>query len=362
MPKIMHVIESSLGGSMQYCIQIANYFSNKGWDVYVVYSKRKETPSDIESNFKNVNLIRIKMVRSISISQDIKSVISLRKLMGRIQPDIVHLHSSKAGAIGRLSNIGNKYKLIYTPHMFAFIQPNQNYIKKNSFRILEWILAKISPSTVITTVSQSEYKQALKFTSKVKLLRNAVELPKESSRLPENNLVITVGRLAKMKNPMLVIDIIAALKKRGIYVTFVWVGDGELREEFERRAVKNDLNITVTGWVSKEEVNVWLNKCRIYLQPSVAEGMPLSLLEAMSHSRPTIVSNIEPHLEIIQNGDNGYIAKDIDDYRDYIIELLSSRELSEVIGEHARKSISERYNIDNLYNIVNDLYDELLYK
>ena len=92
---------------------------SKELDVIIAYSTRKQTPKDFEKYFdKNIKLIRVKnFTRNINPIKDIKAIFEVRKIIKDEKPDLIHMHSSKEGAIGRLAIWGKHAKLFYTPHI-----------------------------------------------------------------------------------------------------------------------------------------------------------------------------------------------------------------------------------------------------
>lgn len=119
--KIVHIVESFGGGVYSFLTDLINN-TNEEFDITVLYGKRKETPKEFKKDFnKNVNFINIEnFSRSINLKRDLKAIKEVKQNIKKINPDIVHLHSSKAGIIGRLAVSGRKTKMFYNPHGFSF--------------------------------------------------------------------------------------------------------------------------------------------------------------------------------------------------------------------------------------------------
>lgn len=120
--KLLFIVEAMGGGVFTYIVDLANELVEI-FDVYIAYSTRAQTPDDFRSHFDNrINLIEVKsFTRSVDIVNDMRSYLEIKKLTTRVQPDIVHLHSSKAGVLGRLALNGRKIPLFYTPHGYSFL-------------------------------------------------------------------------------------------------------------------------------------------------------------------------------------------------------------------------------------------------
>lgn len=112
--KILYIVEAMGGGVFTYIVDLANELVNK-YDMYIAYAVRKQTPENYKDYFdKRINLIEVKNFgRAINPVKDIAAFFEVKKIAAEIKPDIIHLHSSKAGAIGRMAFNG-KIPMFYT--------------------------------------------------------------------------------------------------------------------------------------------------------------------------------------------------------------------------------------------------------
>ena len=101
--KILYIVEAMGGGVFTYIVDLANELVNK-YDMYIAYALRKQTPKNYKDYFdKRVHLIEVKNFgRTINPTKDIAAFFEVKKIAAAVQPDVIHLHSSKAGAIGRI--------------------------------------------------------------------------------------------------------------------------------------------------------------------------------------------------------------------------------------------------------------------
>ena len=118
--KVLHLVEAMGGGVFTYLAELANGMSDE-FDVSIAFGMRKETPENYEDYFnEGIKLIKVEnFTRSLNVVKDIKAYIELRKIVKKEKPDIIHLHSSKAGALGRLLVGTGKAKMFYTPHGYS---------------------------------------------------------------------------------------------------------------------------------------------------------------------------------------------------------------------------------------------------
>ena len=156
--KILYIVEAMGGGVFTYIVDLANELVNK-YDMYIAYAVRKQTPKNYKDYFdKRIHLIEVKNFgRAIDPVKDIAAFFEVKKIAAEIKPDIIHLHSSKAGAIGRMAFNG-KIPMFYVPvyyEPFSYAKENDEVdLYRTSYRL------------------NSECKQAIREASLSRLLPN----------------------------------------------------------------------------------------------------------------------------------------------------------------------------------------------
>ncbi len=118
--KILYIVEAMGGGVFTYIVELANELVNS-YDIYIAYAVRKQTPANYRDYFdKRIHLIEVKNFgRAINPVKDLASLFEVKHIAAEIHPDVIHLHSSKAGVIGRIAFSG-KIPMFYTPHGTVF--------------------------------------------------------------------------------------------------------------------------------------------------------------------------------------------------------------------------------------------------
>jgi len=357
--KLLHISETFVSGVYTYIKQICNYLQNNdNFEVHIIYSTdREETKIDhIPNDFSpKIILHEISMKREISPKEDFQSVVKIRKKIKEINPDLIHLHSSKAGILGRLAAFGLKKKIIYTPHGYSFVREDISANKKKIFFAIEKIIQLILPVQIIACGEQ-EFEMAKKIDKKnAKVVFNGVDINYLSNLKfvsTENRKKIRIGNSGRVsidKNPKLFNLIAKALPEYDFY----WIGEGELASEL------TEANIYITGWKNHKECIEILNTFDIFLSTSLWEGLPFNILEAMALKKPIISNNIEGNLITVEQGVNGYICNTIDDFKKSI--EITSKNLNEM-GESSFNRVSELFNQEkNMHKLIN-LYLLLLKK
>lgn len=357
--RVVHIVEALEGGVYTYFKDLSTFFGNeevnKDVQTTLIYSGHRNgvSPAKVESDFSaGVDLLHISMVREISPAKDFKSLLELRKELKKINPDIVHLHSSKAGVLGRIACflVFKKKKVFYTPHGYAFLRTDISNRSKKLYSAIEKNFQRIFGGTIIAC-GDTEFEIA-KEIGPSKLIRNGVDINEIRSFLkPHQNTKLTVGilgRITAARNPKLFNEI--ALRFPDF--NFVWIGDGELNHLITAP------NIEIKGWIlDKKTVFETLNTIDIYLQTSLWEGLPIALLEAMVLEKPIVATNIIGNKDIVVHQETGFLFDQIDDL-DSNFEFLKDPENRRSFGINAFKRSEELFDKNKNFKQLLRLYLE----
>lgn len=350
--KILHIVESMGGGVFTYLVDLSNRLCDK-YDIYIAYAVRAQTPKDYRNYFdKKIKLIEVKnFTRSIDLIKDVKAFIEIRKIENEINPNIIHLHSSKAGVLGRWAFNCRKIPVYYTPHGYSFLMQNYSLTKRIIYRILE----KISSKKFCTTISCSigEHKETLKLTKRALYVNNGINIEalqkmidKCSMGIDNNHqfTIFTLGRICYQKNPELFNEIAEKFPN----IRFLWIGDGQLKNTLTSK------NIEITGWVDREKALKFAISSDAFILTSLWEGLPISLLEAMYMKKPCIVSNVIGNKDVIKDRINGYICNNTAEYSN-AINTISSDNLDKIVNR-AYEDTLHKYNTDIMVSEYNEIY------
>ena len=385
--KILYLItQSELGGAQKHVLDLADSLK-ENYDILVAAGNDGGGAllSQLsERKIKNLNLRWLR--RAINPFFDLLSFWEIRRLLKTEKPDILHLHSSKAGLLGSLASISlrQKIKVIYTSHGAAFSASFSKKARK-FFLLLEWLSGFFKDK--IICVSQNEKKIWLKenIVPKEKLITvaNGLDLKILSEILPKNqardflagaspafftamanqpaNLKI-IGAIANFYPdkglPYLVetADLIIKQKKLSDII-FAIIGDGPERKLLEEiinaRGLKN--RFILTGAI----VNPikYLKAFDIYVQPSIKEGFGYTVLEAMAAGAPIAASAIGGIPEMITDGFNGFLVPPADPQAlaDKIIELLANPELAQKFSQNSLVKIRE-FSLEKMATETEKIY------
>lgn len=292
---------------------------------------------------------------AISASHDLKAVIQTRKAIKHYKPDIVYCHSSKAGAIGRMADVGIKNNLIYNAHGWSFNIKGASGKKIKLYETVERMLALMTDK--IVCISEYEKKSALEHkicgADKLVVINNGIDFSEFSSlnpktreelNIPEDAFVIgTIGRLTTQKAPDVFVKMAQLVKERIPNAFFLMVGDdigdGHFRGETEEwiRTARLEDSFCITGWVDDPldyegvfDVGVLLSRW---------EGFGLVLPEYMYMGKPIVATKADAIPYVV--GDAGLLV-DIDDYKqaaESVISLYEDKELRSQVIERGKEQV-----------------------
>lgn len=350
--KVVHITETFVTGVYSYIRDLSEKLElEKDIHNIVIYSDERKGRL-LEEFPPATELVELGMVREINFTRDKKSFFALKKLLTDIKPDVIHVHSSKAGFLGRLAVVfmKKKPKVFYTAHGFSFLRTDIPSIKRKFYFGLEKFVAKLSNSTIVAC-GDTELEYASKLNKSV-LVRNGVNIKKvlryyqEQSAL--NSLTIgIIGRISFPRNPSLFNRIAQEFND----IKFLWIGGGELESEITAP------NIEVTGWFNnKADGYSHLNDVDIYLQTSLWEGLPIAVLEAMAFKKPIVASNVIGNKDAVVNNETGYLFDDFEQACDSIQKLIDSPMLRNQMGKRGFERCQKLFDTNNNFDQLIKLY------
>lgn len=350
--KLLCVCESMATGIFFFLNSLLNRLC-EDYDVVVVYAERYETPKDLREQFDpRIKLIKMDTFRRGMDPRMIWAAQSdLRKIIRQEKPDVIHLNSSMAGIVGRIAAAGSGIPVLYTPHLFSFLQPSFSAVKRAVFFAAEWLLARMGG--FIIGVSESEYRAAAKLTHRAGYINNCIDVilpePEPTVHLEGAGLKAgTSGRILPQKCPQRYAELAKLVPQDEI----TWIGDGELRTVLEGLD-----NVRVLGWVSRAEAMEAVRKLDVFLLLSDSEGLSISLLEAMEAGAVCIASNIEANQQVLEHGVDGFLVKDAAQAADIMEQIRWHKVDIDAIRRAAYTKIISQYNLDIMTQSYANVYE-----
>lgn len=215
---------------------------------------------------------------------------AIREKVAELEPDVIHLHSSWAGLVGRDRRQHAAAGIVYSPHCFYFERQDVGRVRRRIAEVVEQRLARLTD--VLVAVSPHEVNLARSHGAGnavfVPNLLRGWSPPPNRSACTGTPLIATVGRVAPQKDPDFFLEVHRAATEAGLQADWVWIGDGDERSvaKLRRRGV------TVTGWLPREEARARLLCASVYVHTAAWEAGPVSLEEARLAGVPVVARSI----------------------------------------------------------------------
>ncbi|WP_244625185.1 glycosyltransferase family 4 protein [Rhizobium daejeonense] len=321
---ILQVLEPSGGGSGRHFVDLCGGLKAHGHAVTAVYSPVRAEERFVEE-LKALDLrkvIALPMQRAVGPA-DASAWQALAQVVRAEGPfDIIHGHSSKAGALTRIRLPGPHVPRIYTPHAFRTMDPTLGAKGRLLFGKVETLLGRFFTDRLIC-VSQSEYEHALTLGIPAELLRVVVngvgEMPRGNGPtirrrfgLPEHAIIFGfVGRLSAQKAPERLIAAFADIAQNLPAARLLMVGHGELEQAIRLQVETANLadRITITADITGAEA---MQAFDVLVMPSRYEAMSYVMLEAAASGLPMIVTDVGGARNVVTPDENGIILANND--------------------------------------------------
>lgn len=352
--KILMVCEAFGGGVFAYVSQLCNDMCEV-FDVYLAYAIRPQTPKNYKDALdKRVHLIEVKNFGHLkNLLTDIRLIKELRQIEKDVQPDVIHLHSSIAGGIGRIAFNGRHNTVVYTPHGYSFVLMGKNgSLKMWIYKHMERILGKRNCITL--TCCESEDIVAKTVSKRTAYVETGVNVEDLSASLDgiqpirnERFTVYTLGRICVQKQPELFNQIAALVPE----ARFVWIGSGELSDRLTAP------NIEITGWKPRKEALAMAKGADVYVLCSLGEAIAMSLIENMFMKKLCLVSNVMGNKSVIKDGVNGFLCDKAEDYAARIKEAMKS--FPDALPQQAYDDVMHIYNTHEMKRKYIEFYNSI---
>jgi glycosyltransferase involved in cell wall biosynthesis len=315
--RICHVLETGGGGSAQIVLDLAHYALDQGDDVTVLYSPDRAESRFVAalSSLEGIQIAQAPMRRSVGL-RDLRDGWRLHQTLKRLGPfDIVHAHSSKAGALARIAGLFLPgVTVVYTPHCFYSMTPGAPRRYALIERVLSWVPTKI------IAVSQHEYQHALEIgigKDKLVIIPNGIagsnSSPRDQARKlagVENDTIVIgfIGRLEEQKNPIRAIEVFHQIARRFPFARLIMIGDGKLRPAVEETVAALDLRNRIS-LLGSYDARAIIPSFDCLLCSSDFEAFPVVFLEALAAGVPIVTTPVGGAEEAVVDGITGFVAE-----------------------------------------------------
>lgn len=360
--KVLEIIgDSSLAGAPRHLLSI---LENLDRDIFEVSCICPPGPLAGE-----IRVIRRKVeleVITMKSRSDWQAIKHIRKYIKHIKPDVIHVHGTRAGSLGRLASIGLNKPVIYTEHLwtkdFSLDNSFLNYIHHTA----GWLLDLFTTLNIAVSESVKEFmiKANISYADKIQVMYNGIEPTKTKADIFNDNQEFwlgTVGTLIPVKGIQYLIRALPLVRREFPETKLEIIGEGPYKKSLEKEVKRQKLDKFVKFSGFQADVEKSLAKLDVYVQPSLSESFGLAIVQAMSVGLPIVATNAGGIPEVISDGRTGLLVASAKpkELAQAILMILRDRTLAHRLGDAARKESVVRFNLKDMIAQVEKIYEKV---
>ena len=382
--KVLRIINRFNIGGPIYNAVLLSAFMPEEYETLLIGGMPEENEANslyIAENYGVSPVLISEMQREPNLINDNKALKKIKEIIRTFQPDIVHTHASKAGALGRKAAFDCGVPIvIHTFHGHIF-HSYFSWWKTSLYQLIERRLSKKTTGIIaISAIQKNELSLNYKIChpSKIQIiplgfdlrpfnesLKEKRELTRNSYELEDTDIAVAIiGRLVAIKNHQMFIDIVEKVdQKTSKKVVYFIVGDGEESltiQESIKPLKEKGMDIRMTSWI--KDIATFNAGMDIICLTSKNEGTPVSLIEAQAAGIPIIATNVGGIRDIILEDKTGYIVDkdDIDGFAEKLWELIENENKRQLMSQNGWSFVEEKFQYPNLIKNMDEYYKSLL--
>ncbi|MCS6791882.1 MAG: glycosyltransferase family 4 protein [Oscillatoriaceae bacterium SKYG93] len=356
----------TVGGAQIHVRDIAHALIKQGHEVLVVTGPKGKYTTDLESC--EIPTVQCKtLINNYNIWQDLQSLVFVKDIIDKFQPDLVSTISSKAGVLGRLACHITGIPCLFTVQGWSFTDgvPEPN-------RTLHMVIEKMVAPLAEKIICVSEYDRMIGIksgmpSSRLQVIHNGVpDIPYElraNPGAPTSPIrIVMVARFDRQKDHVTLLRAFKEISKSQLDLCLDLCGEGPNLQNIQKLVVKMGLAERVNFLGYRTDIPQILAKAHIFTLISNWEGFPLSIVEAMRAGLPVVVSKVGGASEAVVEGQTGYCVPrgDFDLLRDRLIKLVEQAELREKMGNLGRQRYEEKFTFERMFERTLNIYYQVI--
>ena len=377
---ILYIITKSVwGGAAKYVYDLSSNLSG-GFDVMVAAGGKGRFAKKIIG--QKIPYYRItNFQRTINPLRDFFAFFEILGLLFQLKPDVIHVNSSKAGGVVGLAGwiyrilTNRQIKLIFTAHGWAFSEDRP-----------QWQIKLIKLSSQLTALfynkiicvsdfdRQNAIKNKISSADKLTTIHNGIDLktisfiPRQKAQqkilgnksLPADRLVIgTIAEWTKNKGLIYLLKAVEQIKDKKFDLILIGSGENPDKEKMYKLTEKHK-NIHLIEFIPEALNHIvdYLKAFDVFVLPSIKEGLPYTIIEAMAAELPIIATNVGGVPEMITDQENGLLVqpKDSQQLAEKIRYLLNNPEIAKAFAKKAREKAEREFNLEKMIKQTKELY------
>lgn len=373
--RILHLIETlSRGGAEKRLINDLKYLDKDTFSNFVCHIFKGDDLKDTIAKDIPVYCLDLN-----DVSEFFKGLTRLTKLVRKLKPDIIHTQLFFADICGRVIGKLFNIRVVSTIQSSAY-EPGIEYFRSLKRLWLDRLTSKFC-NTKFIAVSDFVKKSAIRrlgFASEdINVIYNYIDTkelfsPQEdrtslrrSLSLNEKDIVlITVGKLNPPKGHNYLFDAVSLIVKSHSNIKLLVVGDGPYLNELTELRNQLGLQDAIVFLRERNDIYPLLSLSDIFVFPSLSEGFPLSLLEAMAMEKPCVAFNLGPMPELIENGKSGLLVEPEDSkmFAAAVSDLIDNPQKALRFGLAARQAVFDKFSEEKNVKALSNLYQTIIQK
>ncbi len=348
--KVLFLItKSNFGGAQRYVYDLATGLSPKEFEVVVAFGQSGPLERKLkEAGIRTISLPSLQ--RDISLSKEIRSFFDLSKILHQEKPDILHINSSKAGALGALiGRLAGVPKIIFTAHGWAFNE-DRSWKQRLILKKIHWLTVLLSHQTIAVSKEVKRQMDWPLVKNKMTVIYNGRSItklrPREESRITLSDIEprllsyqndfwsITIAELHPVKRHDAVIEATGEVVKKFPHTRHLIIGGGQEEKKLRQKII--DLNLTENIFLlgTIPEAAEFLKAADLFILASRSEAMPYAIIEATIAGLPIIATRVGGIPEVIENGKSGLLVEPLNNMAltKAILEVRNNDELRQKIA------------------------------
>lgn len=353
------ITRAEAGGAQAHLLQLLRHFKRK-FEVILATGEEGILTTAARDLGITVHVVPA-LVQPLHPLKDMAATRQIYDLLRSLKPDLVHVHSSKAGLLGRIAARVAGIPSVFTAHGWAFAEG------VSWKRLLVAIPSELLASGLcnrIITVSDVDHALALRYSvaPPEKLITVHNGMPDTSLKADPSAEDVTICMVARFASPKAHDLLLKALATCSLPFRLSLVGDGPLRPDVERLAEDLGIRDRVNFLGNQDDVSTYLAAAQVFVLASRWEGLPISIIEAMRAGLPVVATRVGGIPELVQDGVSGYLVEREDEIglRDALIRLIADSSLRLRMGREARLRYLEYFHVDRMLDRIDAIYHDVL--
>lgn len=388
--KIVHIITRLIvGGAQENTLITCKILAQRGHEVTLVTGPALGPEGELFNQAKGRDyeiIVMDRLRRAINPFNDVPSYFQIKKLLRRLQPDIVHTHSAKAGILGRYAGYAlkgrwaaNRPAVVHGIHGLAF-HPYQNSLLNKFYITVERSTAKRTDFFISVADAMTEQATAVGIGKPEQFVTAYSAIDEDDFMSPISQdrrldfrrkygiaedavVLVTIARLFMLKGHEYIVESAKSLSKQFENAVWLFVGDGDLSEYFKKQVRELGLaeRIRFTGLLPPSEIPLAIQSSDILVHCSLREGLARALPQGMLCGKPAISFDLDGAREVVNERTGRLIEpKNIGQLVEACAELIEDETLRRKLGENGREFVKEMFSPDRMVDTIEAVYRKLL--